>query len=134
LVLWAAERERPLDRLQRLCSERQEELVVRQLLAVLGCHELPVRIDLSNGRTGEGRSRSLHELLEGKPPHLAEPEGGGDRKRPVDELLLGRDKLDGHPVAGELAESEGCFERGDAGTGNQDVQRTLLHSRSVRAG
>ena len=103
LVLGAPERERSFDRFQRPCSEREEERVVRQLLIVVDGHELARRIDSSNGSLGQGRSRGFHEPLEGKPPRLADAEGGSDGERPVDELFFGREELDGQAVAGEFA-------------------------------
>src|SRR6185503_17209393 len=61
LVLWAPERERSFDRLQRPGSEREEQRVVRQLLIVVGGQEPALGIDPSNGSLGQGRSRGFYE-------------------------------------------------------------------------
>ena len=45
-----------------------------------------------------------------------------DGKRPVDELRLGRDELDGDQLRGKRAQSERGFDAGDAPAGNDDAK------------
>ena len=52
-------------------------------------------------------------------PYLAELEGLGDRQRPVPEVGLGSEQLDGDPVFGKRSQRERCLEGGNASSGDE---------------
>jgi hypothetical protein len=55
-------------------------------------------------------------------PRLGAPECLSDRDRAVDQLGVGRYQRDRHPIAGQRAQSEQTFQRGNAAAGDQHSQ------------
>jgi hypothetical protein len=113
-VLRPAERERVRHRCPRPCSEREQEHVVPELLAILGCEHVSLGIDGGHDSLVQLGARGFRQRLQREPFHLTDAKRLYDRERAVDELALGRNKVERHPVLGERAQGERRLERGDA--------------------
>jgi hypothetical protein len=63
------------------------------------------------------------ELAQLEAQHLAELERRGHGVRPVPEVRLGREQLDGDPILRQRAQRKSGFERRDAAARDQDARR-----------
>src|SRR4029079_18579781 len=118
-VLRAAESERACDGFGRARAEREQNRVVRDR-SLLGHDEPRARIESSHPRPAQARSGALDQRLERKAPYLAGEERLGDRERPVDELLVGRQDLHVCELRRQVLQGKSRFECGDASTRDDD--------------
>jgi hypothetical protein len=66
-------------------------------------------------------------------PYLAHGKRLGNRERPVPEVRLGSEELDGDTILRERTQRQRGFESGDASTGDQDVRSVAaIHDVSSR--
>ncbi len=111
----------PLDRAPRPGAEREQEVVVGDRLAVLRDDLVRVGVDGRQRVAHDGEAAVLGDGGKLVARGMAEPERLADREGPIGEVAIGRQQ--GHPyaIAGQFAQRQRRFERGDTAADDEDT-------------
>ena len=106
----------------RAGAGRQDEVVVRDPLAVPGADRLLLRIDRGDGVAHEAGIELGRDAGEAVAVRVAHRERRGHGHRPIGEGLVRCDQCDVDAITGEITEGDEGLERRHAATGDHDAR------------
>ena len=117
------DRERMLEARVQASAESEQERVVGELLARLGVHDRPLRIQPLEAVDAQLHADVSRDLVERIPPGLRVAERLAHGHRPVHELRVGRDHRCRDALAAQLAQRQRRLEPRHATAHDKHVER-----------